>query len=42
MVGREGATLDVPVALNDPRGTWTVHATELYTGKSTRESFKVE
>jgi hypothetical protein len=42
MAGREGATLDVPVALNDPRGTWTVHATELYTGKSTRESFKVE
>lgn len=38
---RRGATVDVPVALNDPTGTWTVSATELYTGDTTTAQFGV-
>ena len=41
IVDNEGATIDVPVAFNDPKGTWTVRATDLYTGKTTKTSFRV-
>jgi len=39
---RKGAMVDVPVALNDPAGTWTVAATELYTGRTTSTKFSVK
>jgi beta-galactosidase len=42
VVDRQGATVDVPVAFNDPRGTWTLSATELYTGKTTNAQFSVK
>jgi hypothetical protein len=42
LVDRQGATVDVPVALNDPKGTWTVNATELYTGRTTTTKFSVK
>jgi len=42
LVGKEGATVDVPVAFNDPKGTWTVRATDLYTGETTRTRFQVK
>ena len=41
LVDSKGATVDVPVAFNDDDGTWTVHATDLYTGKTTSASFTV-
>ena len=37
-----GATVDVSVAFNDPKGIWTVGATDLYTGKTTRTQFRVK
>jgi hypothetical protein len=37
----KGLTVAVPVALNDPSGTWTVHATDVYTGKTARAAFTV-
>jgi hypothetical protein len=42
IVGQRGATIEVPVALNDPRGAWTVTATELYTGQTTTTQFRVK
>jgi len=42
VTGGQGATVDVPVAYNDPKGAWTVHATELYTGVTTTATFSVE
>lgn len=39
---RKGATVDVPVAFNDPKGTWTVSATDLYTNKTTSTQFSVK
>jgi hypothetical protein len=41
VAGRQGAALDVPVAYNDPRGTWTIQATELYTGATSTTQFTV-
>jgi len=41
VVDRRGATVDVPVAFNDPKGTWTVSATDLYTGRTTNTQFAV-
>ena len=41
LADRKGATVDVPVAFNDPRGTWTISATELYTGKTAEAEFEV-
>ncbi len=41
LVDKEGAALDVPIAFNDPTGTWTVTAAELYTGETTRTKFRV-
>ncbi|MDZ7620410.1 MAG: alpha-amylase family protein, partial [Patescibacteria group bacterium] len=38
----QGVVVDVPVAYTDPKGTWTVHATELYTGATTTATFTVE
>jgi beta-galactosidase len=38
----QGVVVDVPVACNDPKGTWTVNATELYTGATTTATFVVE
>ena len=38
---KQGVVVDVPVALNDPRGTWTVDATELYTGTTATVPFGV-
>ena len=42
LADRKGATLEVPVAFNDPRGTWTISATELYTGQTTNTQFSVK
>ncbi len=42
LVGRQGAAVDVPVAFNDPKGTWTVTATELCTGRSATAQFQVK
>jgi len=39
---KQGATVNVPVAFNDPKGTWTVDATDLYTGKTTTAQFSVK
>ena len=41
VVDRHGTTVDVPVALNDPTGTWTVRATGLYTARTTTTQFSV-
>jgi hypothetical protein len=42
LVDKQGATVDVPVAFNDPQGTWTVQATDLYTGKTISARFSVQ
>ena len=42
VIGPKGATVDVPVAFNDPPGRWTIEATELYTGKMTTTRFGVK
>ncbi len=42
VTGPDGAAVDVPVAFNDPRGVWTVQATELYTGTTASTQFTVE
>jgi hypothetical protein len=42
LVDRKGATVAVPVAFNDPRGTWTIRATELYTGQTATTRFNVK
>lgn len=42
VTGRDGAAVDVPIACNDPRGVWTIQATELYTGTTASTQFKVE
>ena len=42
VVDGQSATVDVPVAFNDPTGTWTVNLTELYTGKTATAQFSVE
>jgi len=39
---KQGVVVDVPVAYNDPKGTWTVNATELYTGTTTTAQLTVE
>ncbi|MFV1964410.1 MAG: beta-galactosidase trimerization domain-containing protein [Pirellulaceae bacterium] len=39
---KQGVVVDVPVAYNDPKGTWTVSATELCTGITTTAPFTVE
>jgi beta-galactosidase len=42
IANKRGATVDVPIALNDPTGKWTVLATDLYTGKTTSAQFSVK
>ena len=42
LVDKQGAAVAVPVAFNDPRGTWTVSATDVYTGLTTSTRFSVE
>ncbi len=42
MTDRQGVVMDVPVAHNDPKGTWTLNATDLYTGKSVTAQFTVD
>jgi hypothetical protein len=42
LVDREGATVEVPVAFNDPPGKWTLSATDLYTGKTRTTHFRVK
>ncbi len=42
VVDRKGASVDVPVAFNDPPGTWTVNVTDLYTSKTTSAQFNVK
>ena len=39
---KQGIVVDVPVAYNDARGAWTVHATELYTGTTATAQFTVK
>jgi hypothetical protein len=39
---KRGVVVDVPVAHNDPKGTWTVSATDLYTGATTTTRFTVK
>lgn len=38
----QGVVVDLPVAYNDPPGTWTVSATELYTGTTATAQFAVK
>lgn len=38
----KGITIELPVAFNDPRGTWTIRATELYTGQTAVARFEVD
>lgn len=38
----KAATIAIPVALNDPKGTYTVVATEVATGKATTATFAVK
>ncbi len=42
VVDQQGAVVDVPVAFNDPQGSWTVSATELYTGTAATVQFTVK
>jgi beta-galactosidase len=42
IVDQKGTAVEVPVALNDPPGLWTLQATDLYTGKTTSTSFSVK
>jgi hypothetical protein len=42
MADKQGVVVDVPVAYNDPQGTWTVSATELYTGRMGTVPFTVK
>ena len=42
IVDRVAATVRLPVAYNDPRGTWTVSATELFSNRETQLRLKVE
>jgi hypothetical protein len=42
LASQQGVVVDVPVAYNDPRGAWTVDATELYTGITATVRFTVE
>jgi hypothetical protein len=39
---KQGVVVDLPVAYNDPLGTWTVIATELYTGTTATAQFMVK
>ena len=39
---RNGAWVDVPIALNDPPGTWTINATDLYSGQTASMKFSVK
>lgn len=39
---RRGVIVDVPVANNDPPGTWTFSATDLYTGTTAQTQFTVK
>jgi hypothetical protein len=41
IVGRKGATYDVPIAFNDPPGRWRLVATELFSGRVTEAAFTV-
>ena len=36
-----GATVDLPIAFNDPEGKWTLQATDLLTGESASASLRV-
>jgi hypothetical protein len=38
---KQGVFVEVPVAYNDPKGTWTVSATELYTAATATAQFTV-
>ena len=42
VANKQGVVANVPVAYNDPHGTWTVNATELYTGTTTWVWFTVK
>ena len=42
MVGTLGAQISFPVALNEQSGTWSVTATDLYTGDSASARFVVD
>jgi len=39
---KQGVVANVPVAYNDPKGTWTIDATDLYTGTTETAQFAVE
>jgi len=39
---KRGVVVDVPVAHNDPKGRWTVSATDLYTGATATARFMVK
>jgi len=41
MVDSRGQGCDLPVAFNDPVGSWTVEATDLYTEKTTTTRYRV-
>jgi hypothetical protein len=42
LVGPAGASVPVPLALNDPEGTWTVSVTDVYTAQTVSAHFTVK
>jgi hypothetical protein len=42
IVGRDGAEVPVPVALNDPAGEWTIRAIDLYTDRAATATLSVK
>lgn len=42
IVDKRGVSVDVPVAFNDARGVWAIHAVDLYSGKSSSAQFVVK
>jgi hypothetical protein len=41
VVGREGAEIMLPIALNDAVGRWTIRATDLFTNETAQAAFEV-
>ena len=42
MVDRDGVDIELPIAYNDPIGTWTIRVTELFTEQTARATMTVE
>ena len=42
LAGEEGVDIELPLAHNDPVGTWTLQATELFTEQTATAQWQVE